>query len=229
MTRPSSAHTLAHVTSQSWPVRMARGVTNSAGKTQTHKGLLPDMFEKQDGPNPSHFLYLCLPTFGNKWKVLSLFTPMEKDKLIHRSYLILTPHNHWIGQWLAYFQQATSLPKILKIGIFQTNEAEEKWVYLRLALLSANCYLLASPLQRCCQVEKTPCRNMTGSVFHFHTTDTNCNASYFLIWTSLLLPSPASQRYFHFLDTRGRSMQTICTHPLHRALVNASLVEKMRK
>lgn len=29
MTRPSSAHTLAHVTSQSWPVRMARGVVNS--------------------------------------------------------------------------------------------------------------------------------------------------------------------------------------------------------
>lgn len=35
MTRPSSAHTLAHVTSQSWPVKMARGVVNSAGKTQT--------------------------------------------------------------------------------------------------------------------------------------------------------------------------------------------------
>lgn len=35
MTRPSSAHTLAHVTSQSWPVKMARGVVNSARKTQT--------------------------------------------------------------------------------------------------------------------------------------------------------------------------------------------------
>lgn len=29
MTRPSSAHTLAQVTSQSWPVRMARGVVTS--------------------------------------------------------------------------------------------------------------------------------------------------------------------------------------------------------
>lgn len=32
MTRPSSAHTLAQVTSQSWPVRMARGVVNSPGR-----------------------------------------------------------------------------------------------------------------------------------------------------------------------------------------------------
>jgi len=32
MTTPSSAHTLALVTSQSWPVRMARGVVNSDRK-----------------------------------------------------------------------------------------------------------------------------------------------------------------------------------------------------
>lgn len=37
MTRPNSAHTLAQVTSQSWPVRMALGVVKSAGKTQTKR------------------------------------------------------------------------------------------------------------------------------------------------------------------------------------------------
>lgn len=35
MTRPNSAQTLAQVTSQSWPVKMARGVVKSAETTQT--------------------------------------------------------------------------------------------------------------------------------------------------------------------------------------------------